>query len=154
MAKSKSANEPANASGRARRRAAAAATLPAMEGLAPGKATMRTHAIGASSKVFLVDDHPVVRHGLAQMIAMRVGGVPVVHSTGGLKDTVREGETGFLFQDARADSMQEALERALAVYAEPGKWQIIQRNDMQEDFSWPRSAGQYAKIYNLLVSYP
>ena len=42
--------------------------------------------------------------GLAQMIAMRYGCVPVVHATGGLKDTVQEGKTGFLFQAAEVDS--------------------------------------------------
>jgi starch synthase len=90
--------------------------------------------------------------GLAQMIAMRYGCVPVVHSTGGLKDTVQEGRTGFLFQDADPVSMEAALERALGLFAEPDQWQKFQRNDMQEDFSWPRSAGQYASIYSSLLS--
>jgi starch synthase len=90
--------------------------------------------------------------GLAQMIAMRYGCVPVVHSTGGLKDTVHEGRTGFLFQDADPVSMEAALKRALALFAEPDQWQKFQRYDMQEDFSWPRSAGQYASIYRSLQS--
>jgi starch synthase len=90
--------------------------------------------------------------GLAQMIAMRYGCVPVVHSTGGLKDTVQEGKTGFLFQDSDPVSMEAALVHALALFAEPDQWQKFQRNDMQEDFSWPRSAGQYASIYSSLLS--
>jgi starch synthase len=90
--------------------------------------------------------------GLAQMIAMRYGCVPLVHATGGLKDTVQEGRTGFLFQEAVPDSMVAALVRALAVFAEPGQWQQFQRNDMKEDFSWTRSASQYASIYNYLMS--
>jgi len=69
-----------------------------------------------------------------------------------LKDTVQEGKTGFLFQEAVAGSMVEVLERALTVYARPEKWQIFQRNGMKEDFSWPRSARQYAIIYRSLVS--
>jgi starch synthase len=89
--------------------------------------------------------------GLAQMIAMRYGCVPVVRATGGLKDTVREGKTGFLFRDATAGSMVEALERALIAYAKPEKWQQFQRKGMKEDFSWPRSARQYAIIYRSLV---
>jgi starch synthase len=83
---------------------------------------------------------------------MRYGCVPVVHSTGGLKDTVQEGKTGFLFQDSDPVSMEAALVRALALFAEPDQWQKFQRNDMQEDFSWPRSAGQYASIYSSLLS--
>jgi starch synthase len=90
--------------------------------------------------------------GLAQMIAMRYGCVPVVHATGGLIDTVHEGRTGFLFQNAEPASMEAALLRALTIFAEPVKWQQFQRNDMKEDFSWPRSASQYASIYNSLMS--
>ena len=85
--------------------------------------------------------------GLAQMIAMRYGCVPVVHATGGLKDTVEEGKTGFLFQTAEAGAMLEALRRAFAAYASPEKWQQFQRNGMAEDFSWTRSAAQYAELY-------
>jgi starch synthase len=90
--------------------------------------------------------------GLAQMIAMRYGCVPVVRATGGLKDTVKEGKTGFLFQEAETDSMVEALQRALTAYAGMEKWQNFQRNGMKEDFSWSRSARQYASIYRSLVS--
>ncbi|MGZ6347426.1 MAG: glycogen synthase [Anaerolineales bacterium] len=90
--------------------------------------------------------------GLAQMIAMRYGCVPVVHSTGGLKDTVHEGRTGFLFQDSDPVSMEAALARALVEFAEAEQWHQIQRNDMLEDFSWLRSARQYASIYSSLLS--
>ncbi len=89
--------------------------------------------------------------GLAQMIAMRYGCVPVVHATGGLKDTVQEGKTGFLFQTAEAESMQGALERALSVYTHPEEWELFQKSGMQEDFSWPRSAARYADLYNQLT---
>jgi starch synthase len=90
--------------------------------------------------------------GLAQMIAMRFGCVPVVHATGGLKDTIQEGRTGFLFQTAEAASMQAALQRALIVYANPDEWQNYQKNGMQEDFSWPHSAARYADLYYQLTT--
>lgn len=90
--------------------------------------------------------------GLAQMIAMRYGCVPVVRETGGLKDTVQEGKTGFLFQEENVESMVEALARAFTVYSKPEKWHHFQRNGMQEDFSWLRSARQYAIIYRTLMS--
>jgi starch synthase len=48
--------------------------------------------------------------------------------------------------------MLEALERALTIYAEPENWQQFQRNGMKEDYSWPRSAAQYARIYKRLMS--
>ena len=90
--------------------------------------------------------------GLAQMIAMHYGCIPVVHSTGGLEDTVQEGKTGFLFQEAEAGFMMEALERALSIYSAPEKWQRLQQNGMREDFSWHRSARQYADIYKSILS--
>jgi starch synthase len=90
--------------------------------------------------------------GLAQMIAMRYGCVPVVHATGGLRDTVQEGKTGFLFPTADSRSMLETLRRALNTYVNPGQWEHFQRSGMQEDFSWPRSATKYAILYRSLVS--
>jgi len=90
--------------------------------------------------------------GLAQMIAMRYGCVPVVHATGGLKDTVVEGKTGILFQKEEADAMMEALRLALATYASPEKWAQYQHNGMTENFSWSRSAAQYAELYRLLLA--
>jgi starch synthase len=89
--------------------------------------------------------------GLAQMIAMRYGCVPVVRGTGGLKDTVREGQTGFLFQEASPDAMMAAIKRALSAFTIKERWQRYQRNCMLEDFSWQRSARQYATIYRSLV---
>ena len=89
--------------------------------------------------------------GLAQMIAMRYGCVPVVHATGGLKDTVEEDKTGFLFQTTQAAAMVETLRRAFAGYASPEKWERYQRNGMKKDFSWSRSAAQYAELYRSLI---
>jgi starch synthase len=89
--------------------------------------------------------------GLAQMIAMRYGCVPVVHATGGLKDTVEEDKTGFLFQTERATALLETLKRALAAYASPEIWERFQHNGMMIDFSWSRSAAQYAELYRSLI---
>ena len=92
--------------------------------------------------------------GLAQMIAMRYGCVPVVRTTGGLKDTVQEGKTGFLFDKAMPEELSEALLRALSVYGNPERWRRFQRNGMKEDFSWTKSARQYAILYRSLISHP
>ncbi|MBU4224505.1 MAG: glycosyltransferase, partial [Chloroflexi bacterium] len=90
--------------------------------------------------------------GLAQMIAMRYGCVPLVRATGGLKDTVEEGQTGFLFGAATPEALVEALRRALAIYPERAKWQKLQRNGMKQDFSWPKSARQYRTVYQSLLA--
>ncbi|MGB8212982.1 MAG: glycogen/starch synthase [Anaerolineales bacterium] len=90
--------------------------------------------------------------GLAQMIAMRYGCVPVVHATGGLKDTIQEDKTGFLFQKAEVGDMLASLQCALSVYSSPEKWECFQRSGMQQDFSWSSSAARYAMIYRSLSS--
>jgi starch synthase len=89
--------------------------------------------------------------GLAQMIAMRYGCVPVVRATGGLKDTVQEALTGFLFTEATPEAMAEAIERALQAYSIGGKLSSYQSNGMVQDFSWSRSATRYIEIYSELM---
>lgn len=93
--------------------------------------------------------------GLGQMIAMRYGAVPVVRRTGGLADSVerfdRERGTGFLFDEATAESFTEALQSALAVYGDPPAWRRLQLNGMGQDFSWSRAAGEYADVYRKAV---
>ena len=90
--------------------------------------------------------------GLAQMIAMRFGCLPVAHATGGLRDTIFDLDdparsTGFLFENATSDSLAAALRRGLAAYADQTAWQARQRFAMQQDFSWPRSAQAYFNLY-------
>ncbi len=89
--------------------------------------------------------------GLAQMIGMRYGCVPVARRTGGLADTVVDagdpGGTGLMFDEFQPWALWDALERALKVYAQPAKWSELQRNGMARDFSWSRSAKQYATLY-------
>jgi starch synthase len=90
--------------------------------------------------------------GLAQMIAMRYGVVPVARATGGLRDTIAEGTTGFMFTDASARSMAGALRRAIKTFRKPETWQNMQRAGMRGDFSWQVSARQYADLYVSLTS--
>lgn len=92
--------------------------------------------------------------GLAQMIAMRYGTVPIVRETGGLKDTVwpinpETGEgRGFTFQSYNAHDMLGAVDRSLSLYYDNRElWKKIVRSDMEQDFSWARSAQQYIRIY-------
>ncbi len=93
--------------------------------------------------------------GLTQMIAMRYGCVPIARATGGLRDTIRDylqyaDSTGFLFRSPSAVSLAGAIRRALAVYGQAHNWKGLQRRGMREDFSWERSARQYARLYRRL----
>ncbi|MBL8061654.1 MAG: glycogen synthase [Anaerolineales bacterium] len=89
--------------------------------------------------------------GLAQMIAMRYGCVPVVRAVGGLKDTVKQGETGFVFEKAHHMSLVSAIKTGLKVFADREKWRMIQRAGMAGDFSWEASAREYQKLYLSLI---
>ncbi len=91
--------------------------------------------------------------GLNQIYAMKYGVLPLVHRTGGLRDTVVEVDlrtlsgTGFTFRNMDARDLLAALKKALALYAEPRKWRRIQLNAMAQDFSWSRSAAEYIALY-------
>ena len=50
------------------------------------------------------------------------------------------------------DYQQQSLRLALAVYASPEKWVQYQHNGMAENFSWSRSAAQYAELYRSLIA--
>jgi starch synthase len=95
--------------------------------------------------------------GIAQMIAMRYGCVPVAHETGGLADTVRDPElgphpTGILFAEASASSLAFGMRRALSRFAHPESWRALQITGMREDFSWHRSAREYLSLYERLAA--
>ena len=91
--------------------------------------------------------------GLGQLIAMRYGSVPVVRQTGGLADTVHEGETGFSFVDYTPDALWQALARAVSTW-----WHDRPRIDqmgqqgMAQDFSWAASAGGYEQLFEWAIS--
>jgi len=95
--------------------------------------------------------------GLAQMMAMRYGCIPLARATGGLKDTIVDADsyaangTGFLFKPATGVACAEALERALAAYGDQGRWEAIQLRGMAQDFSWEKSAVKYVALYQELM---
>ncbi len=90
--------------------------------------------------------------GLAQMIAMRYGSIPVARATGGLRDTIVEGVTGFLFTEPSPSVLSGVLRRAISMYKMPIMWQKMQRTGMKNNFSWQASAEQYSGLYSSLIS--
>jgi len=94
--------------------------------------------------------------GLAQMIAMRYGTIPIVRSTGGLRDSVRdfggENGNGYTFLTYQADDMLDAILRACRDYANPPLWVEHCRAAMSCDFGWGRSAAEYISLYRNLLS--
>jgi starch synthase len=49
--------------------------------------------------------------GLTQMQAQRYGTLPIAHRTGGLADTIQDGETGFLFSELSGEGLFAACRR-------------------------------------------
>jgi len=107
--------------------------------------------IYAGSDIFLMPSR-YEPCGLSQMIAMRYGCIPVVRSAGGLKDTVKDGETGFVFEKENARALLKAMREALKVYENDDHWRSLQLNAMAQDFSWHASAKKYAALYEEILA--
>ena len=98
--------------------------------------------------------------GLSQMNAMRYGTVPVVHATGGLKDTVPpadqdgEGGLGFTFQSYNGDDFLASLKRCLYLYNHNRKaFRALQKREMEQDFSWDKPAARYMELFDRMLSW-
>jgi len=90
--------------------------------------------------------------GLTQMIAMRYGTIPLVRKTGGLADSVTDGQTGFVFDQYRVEDLCKAMWKAIVLREDrPKEWQQMVRRVMREDFSWVTSAKEYVKMYKKLI---
>jgi starch synthase len=97
--------------------------------------------------------------GLGQLYAMRYGTIPVVHSVGGLHDTVhdvgnaelaRGRGTGFAFVGATPRALLGALERAVALHRDRAGFTALRRAAMARDSSWTTSAAAYLGLYREL----
>lgn len=97
--------------------------------------------------------------GLSQLMALRYGTLPVVHETGGLRDTVlpynaSTGEgTGFSFYDFDRHTLLNTLNNAIDVYYnQPEQWQQLVQQAMSADFSWYHPTKTYMAMYQTLLS--
>ncbi len=96
--------------------------------------------------------------GLAQMIALRYGTIPIVRETGGLRDSIasytKKGEkgNGFTFVDYNAYDMLSAIREACELYTDKERWSKLVENGMKTDFSWKKSAEKYRKLYSSLMN--
>jgi starch synthase len=96
--------------------------------------------------------------GLAQMIAMRYGTLPLVRETGGLKDTVwgywdaGEEANGFSFRDFDANGLKNAVDLALGLWNEqPDVWAKLRSNALAMNYGWEESAEKYRELYRSLL---
>ncbi|OAY81035.1 Soluble starch synthase 1, chloroplastic/amyloplastic [Ananas comosus] len=95
--------------------------------------------------------------GLNQLYAMRYATIPVVHGTGGLRDTVvnfdpfanegRGSGTGWAFSPLTKESMLWALRLAILTFKEhKSSWEGLMKRAMSRDFTWDNAAAQYEQI--------
>jgi len=94
--------------------------------------------------------------GLAQMIAMHYGSLPIVHYVGGLADTVHnykdfDAKTakgyGIVFSEPKAEVFLKAIDQAMELYAHKRYYNKIVKHNMRCNFSWQESAKSYLEIY-------
>lgn len=119
------------------------------------------HQIEAGADLFLMPSlyEP---SGLNQLYSMKYGTPPIVRSTGGLADTVTDATpenldagtaSGFTFQLYSAEHLLEAIHRGIGLYRDyPDLWKKLRHCAMRQDWSWDRSAVEYEKLYQRIVS--
>ncbi|MEQ8847130.1 glycogen synthase GlgA [Botrimarina sp.] len=113
------------------------------------------HRIEAGADMFLMPSR-YEPCGLNQMYSLRYGAVPIVRETGGLADTITNTSeatladgtaNGFSFADASAYALSMAIDRAVRAYRSEPVWRQLVETGMRQDWSWDRSARQYADLY-------
>lgn len=108
------------------------------------------HQLYAASD-FLMMPSLVEPCGLNQFYALRYGSLPIVRSTGGLKDTVvdfgDEGGYGIRFNEPSAADIVMSLYRALNLYKDSAKLEAVRKIAIELDFSWDKAVQNYLEIY-------
>ncbi|MEZ6077061.1 MAG: glycogen/starch synthase [Pirellulaceae bacterium] len=107
------------------------------------------HRIEAACDMFLMPSR-YEPCGLNQLYSLKYGSVPVVHTTGGLADTVRDASpanllnksaTGFRFDDYSLVGLERAVNKAVDSYLHnQPQWAQIVETGMRDDWSWEQSA--------------
>lgn len=132
--------------------------------LFPGRFALRiafdeslARRIYAAADIFLMPSR-TEPCGLSQLLALRYGAVPVVHATGGLKDTIlpydgkRGAGNGFTFTEFTAPAFLAALREAYGLYGKPREWAALVKKAALSDYDWRRPAGVYARLYTDLIA--
>ncbi len=105
---------------------------------------------------FLLMPSRVEPCGLNQLYSLRYGTLPIVRTTGGLKDSVIDfGDTGgygIRFNNASVDDISYSVGRAIVLYNNKTHLQKLRKTMMALDFSWNRSTSEYITLYNRIIS--
>jgi starch synthase len=124
-------------------------------GLKIGFNPQLAHRIYAGADIFLMPSQSEPC-GLAQMVALRYGTIPIVRETGGLNDTISDSGdgigNGFTFKSYNAHDMLNTVWRALEGYSDKQGWQTLKERAMRCDNSWGTSANAYIKLYKEILN--
>ncbi len=91
--------------------------------------------------------------GLIQMIAMFYGTLPIAHKTGGLIDSIKDNENGFIFEHYSSEALENAVQKALFIWhQDKPRYKKMVESAMESDFSWRVSAKQYLTLYQELIN--
>mmetsp|Transcript_36850 Transcript_36850/g.84942 ORF Transcript_36850/g.84942 Transcript_36850/m.84942 type:complete len:606 (+) Transcript_36850:33-1850(+) len=97
--------------------------------------------------------------GIPQMVALTYGTLPIVHATGGLKDSVRDARSenpaekevanGYYIFPLTPDKTKEVFYAAMdAYFNHPEEHTRLVVNAMRCDFYWPRAIEEYEKHFD------
>ncbi len=95
--------------------------------------------------------------GLNQLKALRYGCIPIVHSIGGLKDTITNFDftnragNGFVFTNYSALSFYGAIMRAREYYKNKTLWQKLVVQSMRLSYSWDLPANRYVRLFKTAI---
>lgn len=118
-----------------------------------------SHQIMAGADIFVMPSR-FEPCGLNQLYGLAYGTPPIVNKTGGLADSVintnkstlkQKTANGFVMQACTETALNKAIIRAIDLYKEPSTWQQIQKNGMQLDLGWDKSAAAYLALYERVI---
>jgi starch synthase len=112
------------------------------------------HRMYASAD-FLIMPSRVEPCGLNQLYAIRYGTIPIVHKTGGLKDTVIDLENkdgyGLCIDELSIEKLIEAIGRAISLFANREMLTKTRKKMMALNFSWDESSKKYIHLYEHIL---
>lgn len=110
------------------------------------------HQIEAGADIFLMPSR-YEPSGLNDKYSLKYGTVPIVHSTGGLADSVidyskyPETGNGFTFDVYDVQHFKHAITNTLDTFVDKKQWHQIMLRGMEKDFSMAKTANEYLKLY-------
>jgi starch synthase len=112
---------------------------------------------GQSRRIFAGSDFTLMPSrfepcGLSQMYAQRLASLPIGRKTGGLAETIKDGQTGFLFAEPSAASLLGAVCRAFQTFGHKRHLNLMRLEAMAQPFEWSLPAGAYRSLYGTLTA--